>query len=446
MLKLKVINFKRESRNRLIKIFCIFVLVIFVFNLISNLKFDLKMDKDIDKKKLNTKNYFDIDFYEILKKCFVFYDIDLLNFNISDNNNCCNKLSVLKSKIELLGYFEEIDKDINDDVLLNENIEYELKDEKIVETVSLNNNNETLIENVIDLEKLSNKDKVLLNSNYVYIPKYEISAKNSKDIFDIDLNEIAKNIVTTEVQEKNREDKFNTKIGNVKIRNESKYPIEQSMLDLKFKLKDKKNITIYHTHTCESYTASERYNYTQTGNYRSVDLSYSVSRVGDVLEHFLKKLNYNVVHSKTYHDYPAYNGSYNRALVTVNNLLKNNNSDIVIDLHRDAIGNNSDYGPTIKIGDDKVAELMFVIGTDGGGLKHENWKQNLKFAIEVQELSEKMYPGLFKPIIVRNARYNQHVSNGAVIIEVGATGNTLDEAEGAMKYLAIILDEYIKQN
>ena len=57
-----------------------------------------------------------------------------------------------------------------------------------------------------------------------------------------------------------------------------------------------------------------------------------------------------------------------------------------------------------------------------------------------------MYPGLFKPIIVRNARYNQHVSNGAVIIEVGATGNTLDEAEGAMKYLAIILDEYIKQN
>ena len=127
-------------------------------------------------------------------------------------------------------------------------------------------------------------------------------------------------------------------------------------------------------------------------------------------------------------------------------MLNNNSSEIVIDLHRDAIGNNSDYGPTIDINGERVAQLMLVMGTDGGGLKHDEWRKNLKFAVELQEKAEKMYPGLFKPIIVRNARYNQHVTDASVIIEVGATGNTLEEAEGAMKYLSILLDEYIKEN
>ena len=125
-------------------------------------------------------------------------------------------------------------------------------------------------------------------------------------------------------------------------------------------------------------------------------------------------------------------------------MLKGNSSDIVIDLHRDAIGNNSDYGPTIEIGGERVAQIMFVIGTDGGGLTHDKWKDNLKFAVELQAKAEEMYPGFIKPIIVRNARYNQHVRKGAIIVEVGATGNTLEEAEGAMKYFSIVLDEYLK--
>ena len=81
-----------------------------------------------------------------------------------------------------------------------------------------------------------------------------------------------------------------------------------------------------------------------------------------------------------------------------------------------------------------------LFGTNNGGLWHPNWNQNLKFAVKVQEKAEEMYPGLFKPIILRNSEYNQHVSKAACIIEVGATGNTLEESMGAMKYLAKILE------
>ena len=113
---------------------------------------------------------------------------------------------------------------------------------------------------------------------------------------------------------------------------------------------------------------------------------------------------------------------------------------MVFDLHRDAIGD-SKYAPTVKIGDEYAAQLMFVIGSNGGGNKHDNWQKNLKFAIKIQEKANELYPGLFKPIILRNSRYNQQLANGASIIEVGATGNTLEQCLLSMKYLARVLKE-----
>jgi stage II sporulation protein P len=107
-------------------------------------------------------------------------------------------------------------------------------------------------------------------------------------------------------------------------------------------------------------------------------------------------------------------------------------------------GNLSSYAPTVQIGDEVVAQLMFVIGTDGGDLEHPDWKNNLNNAIRIQEKANEMYPGLFKPIILRNSRYNQHVRKGACIIEVGATGNTLEQSVASMKYLANIINEVLK--
>ena len=83
---------------------------------------------------------------------------------------------------------------------------------------------------------------------------------------------------------------------------------------------------------------------------------------------------------------------------------------------------------------------MFVMGSNGGGLNHPNWQTNLKFAVKIQQKANEMYPGLFKPIVLRNSRYNQNLGKAACIIEVGATGNTLEQTLCSMKYLGAVFN------
>ena len=178
--------------------------------------------------------------------------------------------------------------------------------------------------------------------------------------------------VTTEIVTKNPiTESFNSEINGVKIKNETSFEINESILKVELNI-NRSNILIFHTHTCESYTPTEQYNYQQTGNFRTTDLNYTVARVGDELANYLMGYGFNVVHDKTYHDYPAYTGSYTRSKNTVEGILQSNPTDIIIDLHRDAIGSKSNYDPSVKIGDDVAAQLMFVIGTNGGGLYHPN--------------------------------------------------------------------------
>lgn len=236
---------------------------------------------------------------------------------------------------------------------------------------------------------------------------------------------------------------FNVQYGAVKLKNQTQINLTQEILTPNITI-DNKNVLIFHTHSCESYTSSDLFPYTPTGNFRTTDLNYTVTRVGTELENQLKQYNIPVIHDTSYHDYPAYNGSYTKSLQTVENILKTTQADIIIDLHRDAIGSRPDYAPTVKIGDDYASQMMFVIGTNEGGLNHPNWQQNLKFAVKVQEKAEEMYPGLFKPIMVTPNRYNQHTGKYANIIEVGSTGNTLEQSLTSMKYLAKVLDEVMK--
>jgi len=267
----------------------------------------------------------------------------------------------------------------------------------------------------------------------------EENAKNIDDSEEEPVKEVATEAIT-EVQKSTYKEHYNHIVNGVKIKNETSFDLNEIELSPdNVKLKNK-NVIIFHTHTCESYTQTENSKYEASGNYRTTDLNYNVAKVGDELEKYLKSYGFNVKHDKTYHDYPAYTGSYGRSLKTVSNILaKGYKADIIIDLHRDAMSDES-YAPKVKIGDEYVSQLMFVIGTNGSGLEHSNWKSNLEYAIKVQEKANEMYPGLFKPIILRNARYNQHLSQNATIIEFGATGNTLEECEGAAKYLAKVLE------
>lgn len=283
-----------------------------------------------------------------------------------------------------------------------------------------------------------------------------IIAKNNTDIvidttLDVDdknelINtEIPDNIVTQVVEENNIKPTYTNSYESVEVKNKSGYELTADMLVPDVSLENKKDIVIFHTHTCESYTPTDNFNYEMTGNYRTTDLNYSVARVGTELRGLLEHRGYNVIHNTILHDYPAYSGSYGRSLDTVSNILKDNSAQMLIDLHRDAVGNGSEYGPTVKINDEVVAQLMIVIGTDAGGLEHPNWRENLKFAIKLQAKANEMYPGLFRPINLSTARYNQNLSKGAMIIEVGATGNTMEQSLGSMKYLASVIDEVMKE-
>ena len=239
-----------------------------------------------------------------------------------------------------------------------------------------------------ELAKIENKEKI----NNENENNQNTNEENNTQQDEKENKEPAKLGVTTEIVTQNPiQESYNTLINDVKIKNETSFELTEETILNNLEI-NKENVLIFHTHTCESYTSSEKYPYNSSGNYRTTDLNYTVAGVGTELENCLKQYNLNVIHDKTYHDYPAYNGSYTRSLQTVENLLKTNPSDIIIDLHRDAVGSRSDYAPTVKIGDDYAAQIMFVIGTNEGGLYHPNWNENLKFAIKVQAKAEEMYP------------------------------------------------------
>jgi len=227
------------------------------------------------------------------------------------------------------------------------------------------------------------------------------------------------------------------KIGDVTINDYTKKILNFAELEKALFIEIEKDckILIYHTHTSESYTGTSSDN-----NYHSEDQKSNVIRVGEELKKELNQYGIMVRQDSTYHDYPSYNGAYKSSLKTVENILKNENYDIIIDIHRDALASNTAYRPTAEINGETVAKLMFVVGTNAAGLKHDDWIENLKFAIAFQQRANELFPGLFRDLHLSTSRYNQHTSKKSLILEVGATGNTIEEACLAMKYFAKVLN------
>lgn len=211
-------------------------------------------------------------------------------------------------------------------------------------------------------------------------------------------------------------------------------------------LKDNLSVLILHTHTTESYTPSEKYPYTPSDTDRTQDKNYNMVRVGNEIKNILTKNGIKVYHDTTINDYPSYNGSYNRSSANASSYIKNDPSiKIVLDVHRDAIeGNNGEKVKYItNIDGEDAACIMMVVGSDLSGLKHDNWESNMSFAVQLQQHIESMYPSLCRPINFRSQRFNQQLAPGALIIEVGTNGNTLEEALLGATYFANALSSYL---
>lgn len=201
---------------------------------------------------------------------------------------------------------------------------------------------------------------------------------------------------------------------------------------------DGPTVLIVHTHTSEAYAQETGWEYDENDTARTQDPNYSVIRVGDELAETLEAHGIGVVHDTSFNDYPSYNGAYGRSLEKAEAWLAQYPSiQMVIDIHRDAAAD-ADGAPvhyTADIGGEATAQLMLVIGTDEGGLSHPGWRDNLGWGLKLQAVLNRMYPGLCRSIDLRTERFNQHLTPGSLLVEVGASGNTLREALAAARDL-----------
>lgn len=230
--------------------------------------------------------------------------------------------------------------------------------------------------------------------------------------------------------------------GGLSVKNSTSYIIDAREIisdGCKVRLKrDSAQILIIHTHSSEAYSPAGLDRYDDKGGNRTQDDNFNVIRIGDELEKLLSEQGLNVIHDRGVYDYPSYTGSYNRSGEAVEKYLAEHpDISVVIDLHRDALGTNDVTYKTVAMESGVCAsQLMFVMGSDEGGLEHPNWRENLSLALYLQNAVLNKYPSLMRPVTLVGYRYNQHLTSGSMILEVGSNGNTLQEALAAIRLFA----------
>lgn len=239
-----------------------------------------------------------------------------------------------------------------------------------------------------------------------------------------------------------------TQVQNFSIRNSTQQTpnFEKELkepLDLKIKNDGTPMVLLYHTHTTESYLPQESAWFYEGTATRSQDENESVVMVGNAIQAELEAAGFGVIHDTTVHDYPAYTGGYTRSAETMQkNLEKYPSIQITLDIHRDAIGGNDGerMKPTAVINDKKAAQFMLLAGCDDDGtLGFPNWKENLRLALRLQKMAADLYPGLARPINFCNRVYNENLTPGSLLLEVGTEVNSREEAAYTGKLFGEIL-------
>lgn len=196
-------------------------------------------------------------------------------------------------------------------------------------------------------------------------------------------------------------------------------------------------VLILHSHTCESYENTE--GYTPSDPYRTMDARYNMISIGAHLADCLRQKGIQVIHDTTIHDYPSYNNAYPQSRKTVNAYMEKYPSiQLVLDIHRDAYedGKGNQARNIVIINGKSSSKLMLVAGTNASGQGHPNWVENLSMAVKLQTVLQQLYPGLCRNLTMRSSAFNQDLSPGALLIEVGTAGDTRQDALYAAELLA----------
>lgn len=191
-------------------------------------------------------------------------------------------------------------------------------------------------------------------------------------------------------------------------------------------------VLILHTHSTESYTKHGE-SYTETSLWRTLDENYNMLSIGQRVVQRLQEQGITAIQDRELHDYPSYNGSYVHARASIREYLEAHPSiRLVLDLHRDASeGKNGQLRTLAKVNGSPSAQLMIVLGTN-----HENYQENLSLALKLHAQLETQSPGITRPLQLRAQRFNQDLLPGALLIEVGAAGNSHAEAIAAADQLS----------
>ncbi|MBQ8740943.1 MAG: stage II sporulation protein P [Clostridia bacterium] len=237
----------------------------------------------------------------------------------------------------------------------------------------------------------------------------------------------------------------NTSYNNVYLKNNTELDINlkdfvNGKLGFSLEKNGKPQILILHTHATESYLRHNEDYYTDKDLSRTNDNEYNMVALGKIIADKLNAAGIGTLHDTTQHDYPSYSESYSRAAETISSYTEKYPSiKIVIDLHRDAIAaNDTDKVKlTTEIDGKKAAQIMLVMGSQSGSVKNfPNWKENLKLATKLQQTVEIMYPSLARSIHFMSKNYNESLTTGSMLIEIGTDANTLDEAKYSAELLS----------
>ena len=197
-------------------------------------------------------------------------------------------------------------------------------------------------------------------------------------------------------------------------------------------------VLIYHTHATESYTPQPGENYQESSPYRTLSDQYNMVSIGDRVAELLEAGGVKVIHDRQLHDYPNYNTSYNSSRASVQSYLNQYPSiQLVLDIHRDASGdNNNQMTTSATVDGEPSAQIMLVsaIGTDARPVP--KWRENLAMGLKLHTQLERIAPGITRYVNLRGSRFNQDLSTGAILVEIGAAGDTHEKAMKAAEVLA----------